>query len=61
MHLQDDYGLEEGKPANFIVLEEKSEFDAVCERAGILASVRDGEYLLKKAPQVIQTNIEILK
>ena len=39
MHIQDEYGLEEGKPANFIVLEAKSEFDAVCERAGILASV----------------------
>ena len=61
MHIQDEYGLEEGKPANFIVLEAKSEFDAVCERAGILASVRNGEYLLKKEPQVIQTDIEILK
>ena len=29
--------------------------------AGILASVRNGEYLLKKEPQVIQTDIEILK
>ena len=61
MHIQAEYGLEEGKPANFIVLEAKSEFDAVCERAGILASVRNGEYLLKKEPQVIQTDIEILK
>ena len=61
MHIQEEYGLEEGKPANFIVLEAKSEFDAVCERAGILASVRNGEYLLKKEPQVIQTEIEILK
>lgn len=61
MNLSADYGLEEGKPANFIVLNAKSEFEAVCERAGILASVRKGEYLLKKEPEVVYTEVEILK
>ena len=49
------------KKLGYVEAKMKSEFDAVCERAGILASVRNGEYLLKKEPQVIQTDIEILK
>ncbi len=61
MHIGSSYGLEEGKPANFIVLNAKSEFEAVCERAGILASVRGGEFLLKKDPEVVHTDLDILK
>lgn len=61
MHLQDVYGIEEGKPANFIVLNAKSEFEAIQERAGIMASVRGGEFLLRKDPEVIHTELEILK
>lgn len=61
MHLQDFYGIEEGKPANFVVINAKSEFEAICERAGILASVRNGEFLLQKEPEVLHTELEILK
>lgn len=61
MHLQEIYGIEEGKPANFIVLNAKSEFEAIQERAGIVASVRKGEFLLRKDPEVIHTELEILK
>ena len=50
MNISDQYGIEAGKPANFIVVDAKSEFEAVCERADVVASVRDGEYLFKKAP-----------
>lgn len=42
------YGLEEGKPANFLVLDADSPFEAVRQRAGVLASVRAGEYLFKR-------------
>ena len=48
MNITDHYGIEENKPANFIVLDAKSEFEAICERAGITASVRHGEFLFKK-------------
>ena len=50
MNISEKYGIEAGKPANFIVVDAKSEFEAVCERADVVASVRDGEYLFKKAP-----------
>ena len=39
----------------------KSDFEAICERAGILASVRNGEFLLQKEPEVLHTELEILK
>ena len=61
MHIQDRYGIEEGKPANFIVLDAKSEFEAICERAGILASVRKGEYLFQKEPAKVIGAIDLLK
>lgn len=44
----DDYGLEVGKSANFIVLNESDEFEAIRKRVGVLASVRNGEYLFKR-------------
>lgn len=61
MNIQDQYGIEEGKPANFIVLNAKSEFEAVCERAGVLASIRNGKTLFWKEPEVVKTEVEILK
>ncbi len=60
MHISDKYGIEIGKAANFIVLNAESEFEAVCERVGVLKSVRNGEFLFTKIPEKINTNIEIL-
>ena len=51
MNLQDSYGLEENKPANFLVLEADSVFEAIRTRAGVLSSVRNGEYLFSRMPK----------
>ena len=48
LNVEDQYGLEEGKPANFLVLDADSPFEAVRQRAGVLASIRNGEYLFKR-------------
>ena len=61
MNIMKHYGIEEGKPANFIVLDAKSEFEAICERAGITASVRHGEFLFKKIPTKVTGAIDLLK
>lgn len=61
MNLMDHYGIEEGKPANFIVLDAKNEFDAISERSGVLGSVRNGEYLFKKEPAKITDAVDLLK
>lgn len=51
LHLQDVYGLDTGKDANFLVLDAPSAFEAIRNRVECLASVRRGEYLFKKAPR----------
>ena len=50
LNIQDKYGLDVGKDANFIVLDGDSPFDVIRNRAGVLASIRKGEYLFKQKP-----------
>lgn len=61
MNLTDSYGIETGKPANFIILDAKSEFEAVSERADVSASVRNGEFLFKKYPASYEIQNNFLK
>lgn len=48
MMLDDQYGLEVGKPANFIVLDESTVFEAIRKRVDVLASVRNGNFLFRR-------------
>lgn len=48
MNIQDKYGLEEGKAANFIVLNESSVYEAIRKRVEVLASVRNGNFLFRR-------------
>ncbi len=48
LNIQDHYGLEAGKPANFIVLNESSVYEAIRKRVDVLASVRNGEFLFRR-------------
>ena len=50
LNIHNAYGLEEGKDANFIVLDGDSSWDCIRRRVGVLASVRKGEFLFKKKP-----------
>lgn len=59
MDLEDSYGLDIGKYANFIVLDAISPFDAIRNRAECLASVRGGEFLFKKAKRTYKINLDI--
>ena len=61
LNILDQYGIEAGKPANFIVLYAKGEFEAVCNRVSVACSVRDGEFLFERAPEVITTTNGLLK
>ena len=51
LNIQDHYGLEVGKPANFIVLNETSVYEAIRKRVDVLASVRNGNFLFRKKEQ----------
>ena len=48
LNIQDSYGLEVGRAANFIVLNESTVYEAIRKRVDVLASVRNGEYLFKR-------------
>ena len=61
LNILDQYGIEAGKPANFIVLNAKGEFESVCNRVSVACSVRDGEFLFERAPEVITTTNGLLK
>ncbi len=61
MHIQDEYGLDAGKPANFIVLDADSPYEAVRCRTGVLRSVRYGKELFVREPAPVKTDLAILQ
>lgn len=54
-----DYGLKEGNPANFIVLDATTVFEAQRNRVQCLASIRNGKYLFKKAPSRYTIDVNV--
>ena len=61
MQLEAQYGIEAGKPANFILLDAGNAYEAIRERADVLSSVRNGEYLFKRAPRTNEIAHDFLK
>lgn len=54
MHIQDQYGIEENKPANFVVMDAENEFEVIRSLSPVLYSVRKGKIILKKEPSPTQ-------
>lgn len=52
LRLGDRYGITPGRPASFIVLNACNPFDAVCDRATVACSVRDGRILFIRDEQI---------
>ena len=61
LQVEDQYGLEAGKPANFLVLDATSAFEAVRQRADVLASIRNGEYLFKKPEPSFEVELDLFR
>ena len=59
LNIQDRYGLDVGKDANFIVLNGDSPFDVIRNRANVLASIRKGEYLFKQKPVEYEVSLDL--
>jgi len=59
MMLDDQYGLEVGKPASFIVLNESSVFEAIRKRVDVLASVRNGNFLFRRREPKYEIPLEL--
>ncbi|MCC6678937.1 MAG: cytosine deaminase [Phycisphaerales bacterium] len=61
LHLEDQYGIEAGKPANFLVLNAETPFEAVRQRADVLASIRNGEYLFKRPEPTYDIKLDLFR
>lgn len=61
LNVEDQYGIEAGKPANFLVLDADSPFEAVRQRAEVLASIRHGEYLFKRPEPSYEVELDLFR
>ena len=52
---------EPGKPASFLVLDAPSAFEAVRQRADVLASIRNGAYLFKKPDPSYEVELDLFR
>lgn len=50
LHIEDIYGVEEGKPANLIVLGAENEYEAIRKQAPVLYSIRHGKIIAETQP-----------
>lgn len=57
LQIEDVYGVEEGKPANFIVLNAENEYEAIRKQATVRYSFRNGKIIAETQPQ--QTTITL--
>jgi cytosine deaminase len=61
LNVEAQYGIEEGKPANFLVLDADTPFEAVRQRADVLASIRHGEYLFKRPDPSYEIELDLFR
>lgn len=57
MQVQDSYGIEVGKPANFLIFNVKNWYDALNERAELLYSVHNGNVLVETKPAEVTVTL----
>lgn len=50
LHLGDQYGIEVGRPASFIILDAKDYYDALNTNASVLASIKNGKKIAESLP-----------
>lgn len=60
-NMEDQYGIEAGKPANFLVLDARSPIEAVRQRADVLSSIRHGEYLFKRPDPSYEVALDLFR
>ena len=53
MHLTDRYGISDGKPADFLIIDAKDDFEAVQYLKDVLYSVKSGKVIMKREPAVV--------
>lgn len=58
LNIQEEYGIEEGKRANLIILPAENGYDAIRRQTPILYSIRDGKVLARTEPSTTTINID---
>ncbi|PZO51454.1 MAG: cytosine deaminase [Phormidesmis priestleyi] len=54
LNVTDEYGIEVGKPANLIVLDAQSPYEAILKRATVKAVISRGQVLVETIPPVVR-------
>ena len=57
LHIVDEYGIEAGKPANFIVLNADNEYDVIRKQAAVTHSYRNGKLIAGTKPAETMINL----
>lgn len=57
LHIEDEYGIEAGKPANFIVLNADNEYDVIRKQAVVTHSYRNGKLIAGTKPAETMINL----
>ncbi|WP_435234620.1 cytosine deaminase [Psychromonas sp. PT13] len=55
LQIEEQYGIEIGKPANFIILEGGNDLEVIQKQGEVLLSVKEGNVLLERKPAEILT------
>ena len=50
LNIEDKYGIEEGKPANLIILDAENEYEAIRRQAAVKYSIRNGKVIAETKP-----------
>ncbi|RDW16693.1 cytosine deaminase [Oceanobacillus chungangensis] len=58
LHIEDNYGIEEGKAANFIVLSAENEYEAIRKQATVRYSFRNGKIIAETKPSEATITLE---
>jgi cytosine deaminase len=56
LHIADRYGIEVGKDANCLLMNQKSFYDVLNEHAEVLYSIRKGKILVETEPKQVHTH-----
>lgn len=57
IHIEEEYGIEAGKPANFIVLNADNEYDVIRKQAVVTHSYRNGKLIAGTKPAETMINL----
>ncbi|CAM3797664.1 Cytosine deaminase [Vibrio aerogenes CECT 7868] len=59
LNIADQYGIEAGKPANFIILAGQNDVEVIQKQSEVLYSVREGKILVSRKPAEFEARVSL--